>query len=243
MAPAPRGRVRRDRPHPPAPSPMAMADRGRYRWGSGRAAAVRGSGGGLGPPPDQLLPLSPRTLTGGADQKRPRSGNPGVRGRAWPSPEPIAPPLPPSGRGGWGVRAVPARPAATSRHRLQPKPPPVRWRRERGSNGPGEGQALPRTSGLPRRGGFSMDAPGQVAMGEAAGGDGVLHAPGQSGPVVSGRATPSPRVSRSAARRRSCTAATVTSPRVRSSTARSWSVLRRRPPVIASGKSMVTSAA
>ena len=37
---------------------------GRFRFGSGRAAAAQVFGGGLGPPPDQLLPLSHRVGEG-----------------------------------------------------------------------------------------------------------------------------------------------------------------------------------
>ena len=56
------------------------------------------------------------------------------------------------------MRAVPASPAATSRHRLQPKPPPVSLARGEGEQLIwGEGQALPRTPGLPRRGRFPID--------------------------------------------------------------------------------------
>ena len=82
-AAAPRGRVLRGSLTPQPPLPW-RSDRGRYPSGSGRAAAIRGSGGGLGPPPDQFLPLSHR-----------------------------------DGRGGWGVRAVPASPAARCERRFR----------------------------------------------------------------------------------------------------------------------------
>ena len=50
---------------PWTPTLPPQPDRGRYPSGSRRAAAIRGSGGGLGPPPDQLLPLSHRHGRGG----------------------------------------------------------------------------------------------------------------------------------------------------------------------------------
>ena len=53
---------------PPKGHPLrsgGSTDRGRCPSGSGRAAATRGSGGGLGPPPDQFLPLSHRDGRGG----------------------------------------------------------------------------------------------------------------------------------------------------------------------------------
>ena len=75
-----------------------------------------GCGGGLGPRPSLHLPLSRGGLTGGgirwkATGKPPRRGNPGVLGRAWPSPDPFSSPSPAAaGEGaGGGVRSRRAR--------------------------------------------------------------------------------------------------------------------------------------
>jgi len=93
-------RERRERPSrpcrlgpssPPAPAPAAAVDKERRPSGSRRAAATREFEGGPSPPPSQAIPRSRRDLATpmgrGAVGAPPRNGQPGVRGRAWPSPD------------------------------------------------------------------------------------------------------------------------------------------------------------
>ena len=115
----------------PPPLPPPSDEEGRPP-GSGRAAAIRALGGTRLRPSHRLW-LSHRhrcqeeVLAG----KPPRRGNPGVRGRAKPSPEQIAPPVSPrTGRGGRGVRAVPAGPTTRCGSRFRPDTCPCRGRGE-----------------------------------------------------------------------------------------------------------------
>ncbi len=121
---------------PPAPSPAAAADRERYPSGCGHGAANWGFGRELGPPLSLVRPLSRGGLTGGgvrskAAGKPPRRGNPGVWGRAWPSPEPFSPPLPPLRERGLGGEGGPGGPGRETRIPLSLGYFPRSGRRER----------------------------------------------------------------------------------------------------------------
>ena len=126
--------------------------------GPGRNGAAAGPAAAVDPNGHVGSPPAPSPSAAGQGRisvgRRPRRDNPGARGRAWPSTSSFAPPSPAAaGEGAGGVRVAPARPAArcgcSYRSDTSPCPP-----RRRGETKPGEGPALPRAPGLPRRGGF-----------------------------------------------------------------------------------------
>ena len=113
---------------PEPPSPLRLLSRGGLTGGGIRGIAVSGSRGRARR--ERPHPPAPSPAAAGEGEKR-------IRGRAKPSP---APPN--------------CRSAAASQWR----PPPVsRGGGRGGETGSGEGQALPRTPGLPRRGGFPAE--------------------------------------------------------------------------------------
>ena len=91
--------------HRETAAPRLLGFRGRARPSPEPVASP------LAPSPDRRR--KPWKATG----KRPRGGKPGVRGRAWPSPELLLPLSRRRGRGGWGVGAAPADPVTTRGYR------------------------------------------------------------------------------------------------------------------------------
>ena len=120
----------RGRGDDPRPAARIGLTGGGIRW---EAAAQRQPGG---PGEGSALPragFSPSSIAMGEGEvsigKRTRRGNPGVRGRAWPSPGSVAPLLPSPWVGGEGVPASPA--ARCGRHFRTDTSPcqPSRWER------------------------------------------------------------------------------------------------------------------
>ncbi len=151
--------------------PCASQGRGARRVATTRRqSAIRG--GGLGSP-SRLLPRSCRRLTRGGPRREaaaPRQpadpGDDQARPRACFSPSPIAVADRSRSLTDSGFRA--SRPSAPGPP--SPRNPLSRGGGRGGENGSGEGQALPRTPGWPRRGRFPTETSlGQAAMREGAG--------------------------------------------------------------------------
>ena len=159
---ASRGRVRRDRPHPPAPAPAAAGE-GEHRR-RGRAKPSPG-------PPGCRGAAASQSLSNGYLPRSDGEGRGGsiARGRVSPSDASVGLPR----RGGFPTDTSPCQSAVGEGEQLvwwEPSPPeapncrgtaasrsipaPVSPGGGRGACDSGEGQTLPQTLGLPRRGGF-----------------------------------------------------------------------------------------